>query len=231
MAHNVFLGIDYDDAYKAVVVSDPSNVEYRFETGDPSADWAAAKVKARELTQEFGCICMTLSSLDGFVFDVPGWKFNDADDIVRDERDFNTDGTLKTPADLEQDDEAAARLEPAEDRMPEIMGFLEAVRAASVAVTNTECGAVLTDVVARLKQANSAIAVDTAAQIVQSLVDSLSARDDQMASLINALHRISEANPRNTNSETADRMASWTQAVAQTALADLPQAAKEPTHG
>jgi hypothetical protein len=83
--HSVFLGIDYDDDYQAVVVSlPPDGAETRFETGDPPADWKAAVAFA---ARERGVPCMTLSSLDGFVFDVKGWRFDEHDNLEADPRD------------------------------------------------------------------------------------------------------------------------------------------------
>lgn len=85
--HNIFLGIDYDDAYLAVTVTDRDGSEVRFQSGDPEADFALAYVCARSLARTIGCSVMTSSSLDGFVFDVPGWKYNADDMLVRDPRD------------------------------------------------------------------------------------------------------------------------------------------------
>lgn len=85
--HNLFLGIDYDDAYEAVTVTQRDGTDVRFETGDPPADFAAAVEYARKECIRIGCRLMTSSSLDGFVFDVPGWKYDDADMLVRDPRD------------------------------------------------------------------------------------------------------------------------------------------------
>lgn len=87
MPHSVFMGIDYDADYKACVVTEPNDTEHRFATGNPPEDWKAACRKAYELTQTLGVPCMTLSSLDGFVFDVPGWRFDENDMLVKDERD------------------------------------------------------------------------------------------------------------------------------------------------
>lgn len=85
--HNLFLGIDYDAAYEAVTVTLRDGTDVRFETGDPPADFAAAVEYARKECARIGCRLMTSSSLDGFVFDVPGWKYDDADMLVRDPRD------------------------------------------------------------------------------------------------------------------------------------------------
>jgi hypothetical protein len=109
MIHSVFIGIDYDDAYKAVVVSvPPEGKETRFETGDPTADWRAAVTFAAHTAKDLGVPCMTLSSLDGFVFDVPGWRFDEHDNLERDPRDYNADGSLKTREQLDADDAAVS---------------------------------------------------------------------------------------------------------------------------
>lgn len=96
MVHCIFIGIDYDDAYKAVQVDLPDGTETRFETGDPPADWRAAIDYARAKHVELGVPAMTLSSIDGFVFDVMGWRFDENEMLILDERDYHPDGRLKT---------------------------------------------------------------------------------------------------------------------------------------
>lgn len=104
MIHSVFIGIDYGAAYKAVVVAlPPDGGETRFETGDPVADWKAAVLFAAHAAHEKRVPCMTLSSLDGFVFDVPGWRFDEHDNLERDPRDYNPDGSLKPRKHLDPD--------------------------------------------------------------------------------------------------------------------------------
>lgn len=86
--HNVFLGIDYDEAYKAVTVTKRDGDEVRFETGDPEADYQAACEFAREEAERSGAErIMTSSSLNDFVFEVPGWKYDDEDNLIPDPRD------------------------------------------------------------------------------------------------------------------------------------------------
>ncbi|AFU88173.1 hypothetical protein CcrColossus_gp303 [Caulobacter phage CcrColossus] len=85
--HNLHLGIDYDDAYRAVTVTLRDGTEVRFESGDPPADFAKAVEYARGECVRIGCNVMTSSSLDSFVFDVPGWKYNNEDMLIRDPRD------------------------------------------------------------------------------------------------------------------------------------------------
>jgi len=49
----------------------------------------------------------------------------------------------------------------------------------------------------------------------------LSASEARLRVAVEALERIKDANPRNTNSETPEQMASWTQAVSAQALATI----------
>jgi hypothetical protein len=85
---NVFIGIDYDTAYKAVIITEPGGAEKRFETGDPVADFRSAVIHGQGLIEDRKAITfMTLSSLDGFIFDVPGWRFNEDDMLEVDPND------------------------------------------------------------------------------------------------------------------------------------------------
>lgn len=67
-------------------------------------------------------------------------------------------------------------------------------------------------------RANAAhIVACSPAQIIHD-ADLIEAQARRIEELEGALERIRDANPRNTNSATPDRMASWTQAVASAAL-------------
>lgn len=88
--HCVFLGIDYTHAYvyQAVTVTKRDGDEVRFETGDPEADYKAACDFAREEAVRSGAdAVMTSSSLNDFVFEVPGWRYDADDNLVPDPRD------------------------------------------------------------------------------------------------------------------------------------------------
>ena len=103
MTDNVFIGIAYDDAYQHVFVEGPGLEIETFATGDPPADLKAAFAAGAARAKEHGVAFMTLSSLDGFVFDVPGWCWNGIgnDELIRDDRDYHEDGRLKTKAEIE----------------------------------------------------------------------------------------------------------------------------------
>lgn len=79
-----YIMIDYnDDGYKAVVVVRPDEKfenGRRFETGDPAADFK----EAMDYASTFGDAVLTSSSVGDFVFDVPGWAFDEDDMLVRD---------------------------------------------------------------------------------------------------------------------------------------------------
>lgn len=101
-----FLGIDYDEgeaaSYRAVTVTDVYGDDTRFETGDPVKDWAAAVAFSRSLVETGKAAgCMMSSSTTHFVFDVPGYRYNEDDMIELDPRDW-TDGVL-TPASYDDD--------------------------------------------------------------------------------------------------------------------------------
>lgn len=98
MPHNVFIEIDYDEmkpvgSYKGVVITPPQGDEVRFNTGDPVADFRSARDKGVELANQFGCRFMQLSSLSHFVFDVPGYRYDDNDMLVVD-HDLHDDGVM-----------------------------------------------------------------------------------------------------------------------------------------
>lgn len=90
---SVFLGIDYDEnvetlsGYRGVTVCVGVNgTEERFNTGDPVADYRAAVKRCQGLAQK-GHPVMSLSSLDHFVYDVPGYKYDENDYLVVDSVD------------------------------------------------------------------------------------------------------------------------------------------------
>lgn len=78
---STFIGIDYSDerGYLAVEVSPPSLAPKRFATNDPVADYKAAIEYARTLDKPL----LLLSSTTHFVFDVPGYRFDKHDNLVR----------------------------------------------------------------------------------------------------------------------------------------------------
>lgn len=83
MSENVFIAIDYDDTgYKGVEVSGPGGLKTQFATNNPSADFAAGSAYGAALAKQNRVAFMTSSSLDGFVFDVPGWRFDENDQLV-----------------------------------------------------------------------------------------------------------------------------------------------------
>ncbi len=90
----VFLDIDYDEDiteddpvidgnYRGVVVSG-SGEPTRFFTGDPGKDMADARVFGSELAAKSKERFVELSSTTHFVFDVPGWRYDSDDNLVRD---------------------------------------------------------------------------------------------------------------------------------------------------
>lgn len=110
---NCFLWIDYEDGpggYRAVVLDKAQGLgEVRFASGDPVKDWAEANEAAKaEVVEGRAVTCMMLSSTTHFVFDVPGYRFNEDDDLELDPEDW-TDGVLtpKSYDDDGSDDEAA----------------------------------------------------------------------------------------------------------------------------
>lgn len=86
---NVFLDINYDEitgtGYKSVDVHYNKNIIH-FDSGDPELDWKNAVTMAIVLAEENRCRIMSLSSCDHFVMDVEGWRYNENDMLVRDER-------------------------------------------------------------------------------------------------------------------------------------------------
>lgn len=81
MTHCVFLSIDYDVAYKAVVVQGPDDHKQRFETGDAVKDYFDACVHAAQQCEKYKVPCLTSSSLEGFVWDIGGYQW-DANDML-----------------------------------------------------------------------------------------------------------------------------------------------------
>ena len=87
---NAFLSIDYDTDYQAVVVTNPDKTEVRFETGDAVADYQSAISYARTLVDAGRAIyVLTSSSLNDFVFDVDGYRFDENDMLQIDLRRWN----------------------------------------------------------------------------------------------------------------------------------------------
>lgn len=83
-ASSIFIGIDYDDRYKAVTVERGGQVR-RYASGDPVADWRDACAEAGRLARKHECLVMTLSSCTHFVMDVEGWRFDENDELQADE--------------------------------------------------------------------------------------------------------------------------------------------------
>lgn len=82
---NAFIGIDYSDSYEAVYIDPPSGEKVVFASGDPGADYAAACAHAKGLLDsQQAIVVMTLSSLDHFCHDVPGYRWTDDDRIEAD---------------------------------------------------------------------------------------------------------------------------------------------------
>lgn len=101
MSVNVFIHINYGDTYESVSIEGPGEDLKVFQTGDPIVDFARADVYGAQLAHKRGVAFMTTSSLNHFVFDVPGYRFNSDDLLERDPRDYRPDGTLKTRAEIE----------------------------------------------------------------------------------------------------------------------------------
>lgn len=100
---NVHMHIEYGDAYEAIVLTAPDGKKHRFATGDPSADYARAVVQGMWMAASADCFLMTSSSVNDFVWDVPGYRFN-ADDLLEiDPADWDADGNLirKAPDDVD----------------------------------------------------------------------------------------------------------------------------------
>lgn len=90
-------GIDYDEAdpdartsYRGVTLTVRSGVAddeawgvERFHTGDPVADWAAMQRRARRVCGGL----LVSSSVDAFVHDVVGFRFDRSDDLALDPED------------------------------------------------------------------------------------------------------------------------------------------------
>lgn len=97
------LGIDYvagPHGYRAVVLEAPRREPQKFATGDPVKDWSEASAAARALVEQDEAIAvLNRSSCVQFVFDVPGYRFDD--NIELDPLDW-TDGVL-TPLDYNDD--------------------------------------------------------------------------------------------------------------------------------
>lgn len=101
---NLHLGIDYDDAYKAVTLKTPLDGELRFETGDPVADYKAAITRGMKIMEAKEALAfMTSSSIDGFVFDVPGWRWGKNDILELDPNAYHADGRVKTKAEYDEE--------------------------------------------------------------------------------------------------------------------------------
>lgn len=82
--NNLFVYIDYhedaapEQAYERIRIADLDGTLVKdFATGDPVADWATAMAYLKEQGRPF--YYMT-SSVDHFVFDVPGYRFIERSD-------------------------------------------------------------------------------------------------------------------------------------------------------
>jgi hypothetical protein len=100
---SAFLTIEYDTAYKEVTVIGPklwgSFPVKRFASGDPVADFSRAVVFAMEESRKTGEPVMTTSSVNDFVYDVPGYRFNEQDLLEIDPRDWDANGNVIIRAD------------------------------------------------------------------------------------------------------------------------------------
>ncbi len=77
---NVHLYINYSNkTYESVEVFGPGDASKKFATGDPVADFARADVFARLRADKAGVAYLCSSSVNDFVFDVPGYRFNEHD--------------------------------------------------------------------------------------------------------------------------------------------------------
>jgi hypothetical protein len=81
VTHNVFVGIDYETDYIACFIQGPGDFKKRFATGDAVADFRAAVEFGAKHARETGVAFMSLSSIDGFVFDVAGYRWT-RDDLI-----------------------------------------------------------------------------------------------------------------------------------------------------
>lgn len=81
MTHNVFIGIDYDTDYIACFIQGPGEFSQRFATGDAVADFREAVMFGAKRAREKSVAFMSLSSIDGFVFDVVGYRWT-RDDLI-----------------------------------------------------------------------------------------------------------------------------------------------------
>lgn len=74
------LRIDYDEgdpeSYHGVVISGGSDEIFRWNTGDPPADWAACRAW-RDRNSDLLVLCT--SSVTHFLWDVPGWRMIEDD--------------------------------------------------------------------------------------------------------------------------------------------------------
>lgn len=87
MIINTFISIDYVEGeagtYRACVVAGPGDFMRRFETGDPVKDFAEAVTFGEKHARENGVQFMTLSSIDHFVQDDPGYVWSqDGSDLL-----------------------------------------------------------------------------------------------------------------------------------------------------
>jgi hypothetical protein len=111
---NVHIRIEYSaqsgeqPTYTAVTIAGPGDAIERFATSDPVADFQAATEAGRAKAAVASCTFMTTSSLDHFVFDVPGWRFTWDGMLERDPRDYHSDGRVKTKAAIEEEDARGA---------------------------------------------------------------------------------------------------------------------------
>lgn len=85
VVHYMTVSIEYSDVYKAVKLVYPNGSVKRYRTGRPDHDFKRAMEEARRFTRLFRIPAFTMSSVQHFVFDVPGWRFNDEDELVADD--------------------------------------------------------------------------------------------------------------------------------------------------
>jgi hypothetical protein len=86
--HNVFIDINYDTAYQAVEIVGPGDQPLqKFATGDPVTDYRGAWNAATERAIAAQCSIMTGSSLTHFIWDIPGYKFDEDDNLQPDPRE------------------------------------------------------------------------------------------------------------------------------------------------
>lgn len=95
MRTSLYLSVDYDEApntYRAFVLTDLDDVEHRFENGDPVKDYTNMLQYAYELSEKYpGVRMMESSSVNHFVWDVPGYRWDENDMLVLDEKEPTLD--------------------------------------------------------------------------------------------------------------------------------------------